>query len=203
MAKKKKRNSQSNNGAQGDIKNKNNKTKTELPDKTTAVKPPQFPFLLRRFAEMLALAVICSAPVSLAYLLGLPRTVSLAYKVMGLSAAAFVLANIYFLRAFFYSMGNKYIYFKVNLTAYAMFTVLHFAVLCIFGDWTLPSVYSFIYMPAKVLNLFLYVLFPGAEQFYLNLAAAAALDILMFIVILAAPLEMYKLDKPRNTRRVS
>lgn len=163
-------------------------------------KPPKFPFLFRRFAEFLIISILCSIPFALIYQFGFTKSTSWAYKIMGVSFAAYVIANAYLLRAFFYSMGNKIVYFNVNVCAYAIYAVVNIATLLYFGDNYLPSVYSYIFMPMKFVNLIVNEIFMGYKiaNIKIQLLSAIVTHIFMYSVIFASPLEMYTFDMKKK-----
>lgn len=161
-------------------------------------KPPQFPFLLRRMLEFLLASVICSVPIALLYGIGIiPKSDYWGIRIMGISLFAFVAINIYLLRAFYYSMGNKKIYYNVNITAYTLFAIINLAVFLIFKDDYLPSFYSFLFMPMKFVNVVLNML-GSTSRIQIQILAPLATHIFMLLIILAAPLEMYTFDKKKK-----
>ena len=108
-----------------------NKTQEDINSsiQNSTKKPPKFPFLIRRFIEILAASIICSIPIALLYQFGFTRAEIWATRLMGTSLVAFILLNAYLLRAFFFSMGSRKIYFSVNAIAYLMFSVVNIATL--------------------------------------------------------------------------
>lgn len=164
-------------------------------------KAPKFPFLLRRIAEILIISVLSSLPFAILYALGFSNSESWAFRFMGASLAIFTIANIYFFRVFYYSMGNRRIYYNVNVTAYLIFAAINVLFLVFIGDKTLPSAYSFMFMPMKLANLFLnriYITGNHAEEF--QLISAVLTHLMMFVIIFLAPAEMYTFDKPKAPR---
>lgn len=165
-------------------------------------KPPRFPFLFRRFLEILIISVLSSLPFAIIYAIGFSKSETWAFRFMGASLAIFTIANIYFFRAFFFSMGNKGVYFNVNITAYTLFAILNLAALAFFKDETLPSLYSFLFMPMKLANLVLNKIFTtgGDRALEFQMAAAVFTHIFMYFVIFISPLEMYAFEKNKKRR---
>lgn len=164
--------------------------------------PPKFPFLIRRTIEFFVVSLISSLPFAILYAFGISNSESLAFKLMGASFAIFILANIYFLRVFYYSMGNRRVYFNVNITSYLIFAAVNIILLFLLKDNTLPSIYSFIFMPTKLANLFLNRLTTtGTMAMKFQLISAVLTHVFMLVVIFAAPAEMYSFDKPKSARR--
>lgn len=160
-------------------------------------KIPKFPFLLRRFAEILAASIICSFPISLLYQLGFTRAEIWATRIMGASLVAFILINAYLLRAFYFSMGNRKIYFSVNALAYLMFSVINVVALMIFGDNQLPSLYSYFFMPMKYTNVIINMIIHTSNS-SVQISCAILTHLLMLGVIIVSPFEMYSFDKKRK-----
>ena len=160
-------------------------------------KIPRFPFLLRRFGEILAVSIICSLPISLIYQLGFTRAEIWATRLMGTSLVAFVLINAYLLRAFYFSMGNRKIYFSVNALAYLMFSVINVVILIIFGDNQLPSLYSYIFMPMKFSTVIINMVIHSSNS-SVQISCAILTHLLMLGVIIVSPFEMYSFDKKRK-----
>ena len=161
-------------------------------------KAPKFPFLLRRVIEILLISFVSSIPFAILYAIGFSNSESWAFKFMGASLAIFIIANIYFFRVFYYSMGNKRVYFNVNITAYLIFAAINIAFLLLFHDETLPSAYSFIFMPMKLANLFLNRIYTtGARATEFQTISAVLTHLMMFVIIFLAPAEMYSFDKPK------
>jgi len=162
-------------------------------------KEPKFPFLLRRFLEFFMISIICSVPFSLLYAFGFPKSETWAYRIMGLALIAFSFTNIYFLRAFFYGMGNLKVYFKVNLLAYTIFAALNIIVLAIFKDNTLPSVYTFMFMPMRFALLLLGEIYAtDLSPMKFQVLASILTHFLMYFLIFASPLEMYSFETKRK-----
>lgn len=160
-------------------------------------KAPNFPFLFRRFVEFLVVSLLTSIPFALIYHLGFRPTTSWAYRIIGVSLFGFIFINAYLLRAFYYSMGNRKVYFNVNLVAYAIYAALSIAVLLIFKDEELYSIYSYAFMPLKFVTLiFNDVLLTTSLKH--QMVAAVMTHVLMYAVIFIAPLEMYSFDKPKS-----
>ncbi|MBP3361936.1 MAG: hypothetical protein J6N52_13850 [Clostridia bacterium] len=168
----------------------------------TNEKAPRFPFLFRRFLEILLISVVSSLPFAIIYALGFSKSETWAFRFMGASLIIFTFTNIYFFRAFFYSMGNKSVYFNVNVTAYTLFAILNLAVLAIFKDNTLPSLYSFLFMPIKLANLALNKIYTtgGDRALEFQMAAAVFTHIFMYFVIFISPLEMYAFESSKKRR---
>ena len=161
-------------------------------------KPPQFPFLFRRLMEILITSLLCSVPIALLYGMGtLSKSDFWAIRIMGISIFAFIALNIYFLRAFYYSMGNRRIYFNVNILSYTIFAIINIAVLIIFKDNSLPSLYSYFFMPMKFLNVVMNLI-GSTSSIGIQMLAPIATHIIMYAVIFIAPLEMYAFDKGKK-----
>ena len=101
----------------------------DIMEQSITEKPPQFPFLFRRLGEFLMVSIICSIPFALMYQFGFSKTTDWAYKIMGVSLAAFIIINVYLLRAFYYSMGNRKVYYNVNVVAYTLFALINLIIL--------------------------------------------------------------------------
>lgn len=178
----------------------NLKPTTENPDApfSEIQKPPQFPFLFRRFIEIFITSVICSVPIALLYGVGiLSKSDYWAIRIMSISLFAFVALNIYLLRAFYYSMGNRRIYFNVNLVAYAIFSIINLGTLIIFKDNSLPSLYSYLFMPMKYLNVVMNML-GSTASLKIQILAPIVTHIIMYAIIFIAPLEMYTFDRKKK-----
>ncbi len=161
-------------------------------------KPPQFPFFFRRLIEILITSVICSAPIALLYGIGiLSKSDYWAIRIMGISIIAFIALNIYLLRAFYYSMGNRRVYYNVNILSYTIFAIINLAVLIIFKDNSLPSLYSYFFMPMKFLNVVMNLL-GSTTSLKIQILAPIATHIIMYAVIFIAPLEMYSFDRQKK-----
>lgn len=160
-------------------------------------KIPKFPFLMRRFFEILAVSVICSLPIALIYQFGFTRAEIWATRLMGTSLVAFILINAYLLRAFYFSMGNRKIYFSVNAVAYVMFSILNIAALFFMGDSQLPSVYSYIFMPMKFTNVIINMIINTSNS-SVQISCAILTHLIMLGVIIVSPFEMYSFDKKRK-----
>lgn len=176
-----------------------NTQQNDIVDQFIDEKAPQFPFLLRRFGEILLISIICSIPFALMYQFGFSKTTDWAYKIMGTSLAAFIIINIYLLRAFYYSMGNRKVYYNVNIVAYMMFAIVNIVMLALFKDQTLPSLYSYLFMPIKFANLLLNEISTRSD-IYTQISGAIIIHMIMFGVIFASPLEMYSFDKPKDKK---
>lgn len=176
----------------------NTKPEENISSSFNAEKAPQFPFLFRRFFEFLLSSLVCSVPIALLYGIGvIPKSDYWGLRVMGISLFAFVFINAYLLRAFYYSMGNKRIYYNVNIVGYIIFAVINIAIFIIFKDEHLPSFYSYLFMPMKFFNVILNMLGSTASM-RIQILAPIATHILMILVIFASPLEMYTFDKKRK-----
>ena len=161
-------------------------------------KPPQFPFLFRRLLEFLIASVVCSVPIALLYGIGIiPKSDYWGIRIMGISLFAFAAINIYLLRAFYYSMGSKRIYYNVNITSYIIFAAINLAVFIIFKDEQLPSLYSYLFMPMKFVNVILNML-GSTSRIQVQILAPIATHIFMLLLIFASPLEMYAFDKKKK-----
>lgn len=160
-------------------------------------KIPRFPFLIRRFVELFAVSVICSLPVALIYQFGFTRSEIWAARLIGTSLVAFILINAYLLRAFFFSMGSRKIYFSVNALAYFMFSILNIVTLFLIGDSQLPSVYSYLFMPMKFTNVIINMITHTGNS-NMQISCAILTHLIMLGVIIISPLEMYSFDKKRK-----
>ena len=161
-------------------------------------KAPQFPFLFRRFIEILITSVICSVPIALLYASGiLSKSEFWAIRIIGISLFAFIAINIYLFRAFYYSMGNRRIYFNVNLVSYSLFAIINIAALIIFKDNNLTSLYSYLFMPMKFFNVILNMISSTASM-RLQILAPIVTHLLMFGIIFASPMEMYAFDRKKK-----
>ena len=195
--KNKKINSKKQNIKKNYIKPEIEKVKAPAPD--PAEKPPQFPFLLRRIVEMLVSSIICSLPIAILYAIGiLPKTDYIALRIMGLSLFAYVIMSGYLLRAFFYSMGNRNIYFNVNILGYIIFTAINIIILMIFGDNTLPSFYAYIFMPYKFATVIMKTIGLDTAQMSTHILAPIVTHILMLFVIIISPFEMYTFERKKK-----
>ncbi len=168
---------------------------TQLPPKNQ--KAPRFPFLMRRFLEILVTSIICSVPIALMYQFGFTRAEIWATRVIGASLVAFVLMNAYLLRAFYFSMGNRKIYFSVNIVAYLLFAIFNVALLIILGDNQLPSAYSYMFMPMKFANVIINMITQIGNS-RIQISCAILTHMLMMLIILVSPFEMYSFDKKKK-----
>lgn len=160
-------------------------------------KAPKFPFLLRRLIEILSVSVICSVPIALIYQFGFTRSDVWASRLTGVSLIAFVLINAYLLRAFFFSMGNKKIYFSVNAVAYVIFAIINITILTIFGDNQFTSLHSYLFMPMKFANVIINMALRHGNA-SIQVSCAIITHLFMLFVIIVSPFEMYAFDKKRK-----
>ena len=161
--------------------------------------PPTLPFLGRRFVEILLSSVVCSLPLALLFQIKYFTYLDWAFKIIIFSMIAFILLNVYLLRAFYYSMGSKKVYFSVNFVAYAIYAIVSGVILYVFKDEEITSLFSHLFMPQK--GLFITMLKTGLPMpGILPYISAVATHILMIITIFAAPCEMYSFDKKKGQR---
>lgn len=160
-------------------------------------KAPKFPFLFRRLIEILAVSTICSVPIALLYQFGFTRSDVWASRLTGVSLIAFVLINAYLLRAFFFSMGNKKIYFSVNALAYIIFAAINITILIIFGDKQFTSLHSYLFMPMKFANVVINMAIRNGNA-SIQVSCAIITHLFMLFVIIVSPFEMYSFDKKKK-----
>lgn len=164
---------------------------------TAPEKAPKFPYLFRRLMEILIISIIVSLPLEALRFYKAASSIAWGMRLTFLSIFLFIILNIYVNRVFFYSMGNKKIYFRVNIIAYTLFAALNVA-----GLYMPAALYNFIFMPFDYISyLFFDVIKPDSGHEIFRGYAAAITHAIMYLLIFISPGRMYAIEKRLVKRR--
>lgn len=164
---------------------------------TAPEKAPKFPYLFRRLIEILTISIIASLPFEALRYYKASTSIVWGMRLTFLSMLIFIILNIYVNRVFFYSMGNKKIYFRVNTIAYTLFAALNVA-----GMYMPADLYNFIFMPFDYISyLFFDVIRTDSGHEIFRGYAAAITHAIMYLLIFISPGKMYSIEKRLVKRR--
>ena len=209
--KRSKKNNQSNNKNKN-IEKKVNKAVKEVavkkePEKNNVTpepkeKAPLFPFFFRRFFEFLLTSLVISVPLEALRYFKAPTSDVWGIRLSFAACVLFVILNIYLFRVFFFSIGNKKVYFRVNILAYTLFAAINMLSVIYLPQIGFEDLHSFVFMPADYLAYLMNDISkasPGYE-FFMDLASKF-MHLFMYILIFASPLEMYAIEKQIKKNR--
>ncbi len=176
---------------------KNKMSTNNINTDTALEKAPKFPYLFRRLIETLIISIIASLPFEVLRYYKASSSITWGMRLTFLSVFVFIILNIYVNRVFFYSMGNKKIYFRVNIIAYTLFAALNVA-----GLYMPAELYNFIFMPFDYVSyLFFDAINPDSGHEIFRGYAAAITHAIMYLLIFISPGRMYAIEKRLVKRR--
>ena len=167
------------------------------PDSPKREKAPPLPFMFRRLLEFILPSVLLSLPLETLRYIKAPDAILWGARLSSFSLMIFVIVNIYLYRVFFFSIGNRKVYFRVNIVSYTIFA---FITLVFLNYPNSGPIYQFLFMPMNYVSYLLRDIFNSTSPELYRIPSAIITHIFMYLLIFISPLEMYGIEKKLQKR---